>query len=150
VFISEFSLVYRYILDVIDKYVVSVEEELNFTKSYFTLQKIRFSDNIELKINLDNTILESVLPPLSFQLLVENAIKHNAISKEQKLLISIGVEENFIVVKNNLIPKISKSDSKGIGLKNLKKRYEFTAEESPIILLTGEEFIVKLPIMESE
>ncbi len=149
-FVSEFSAVYRYILDVIDKYVVPVEEEINFIKSYFTLQKIRFSDNIELQINLTDEVMESILPPLSFQLLVENAIKHNAISKEKKLFISISVDNNFIVVKNNIIPKISKSGSKGIGLNNLKKRYEYTTEKAPQITVTEEEFIVKLPIMEAE
>jgi two-component system, LytTR family, sensor kinase len=149
-FINEFSSVYRYILDVLDKDVVDIQEELNFTKSYFYLQKIRFSELIELNISIEPKILEYIIPPLTLQILVENAIKHNKISKEKKLEIFIKNENEYLIIKNNLVPKLSGVVSKGVGLSNLKKRYEHIFGITPVFLITENEYIAKLPLIEPQ
>ena len=149
-FVDEFSSVYRYTLDVIDKPVVELREELDFAKSYLFLQKIRFENAVKTEINVNASKLNYFVPPLAVQTLLENVFKHNKASVENPLNIRIYDEENFLVVVNNLQPKIKGSDSKGVGLNNLNKRYELLGEKRSQFSVTEKEYIAKIPLINPE
>ncbi len=149
-FVDEFSSVYRYTLDVIEKPVVELREELDFAKSYLFLQKIRFDNAVDMEIKVDASKLNYFVPPLAVQTLLENAFKHNRASVDNPLNIRIYDEDNFLVIVNNLQPKIKGSDSKGVGLNNFKKRYELLGEELPHFSVTEKEYVSKIPLIKPE
>jgi sensor histidine kinase YesM len=147
-FIRKLSDVYRYLLDQTGKEVITLKEELQFVKSFIYLQKIRFSENLQVSIEIEDRCMERVVPPLSLQILVENAIKHNVISTKYTLTIEIkneGIE--FLSVKNTLKPRMHE-ESKGIGLKNLKQRYSLLSDREVYIRPGKEEFYVRIPLLE--
>ncbi len=144
-FIKQLSDVYRYLLDMRDKEIVTLEEERRFLDSYLFLQQIRFGDKLKLTIMLDGR--EGMIPPLVLQMLVENAIKHNEISEEHPLSINIYADGNFIVVENNLRKKnVIDESSPGVGLDNICKRYEFLTDKK-VEIIQDKKFTVKLPII---
>ena len=149
-FVDEFSSVYRYTLDVIEKPVVELKEELDFAKSYLYLQKIRFDNAVLTEITVDGSKLNNLVPPLAVQTLLENAFKHNRASIESPLNIKIFNEDDVLVVVNNLQPKIKVADSKGVGLSNLNKRYELLGAKSPQFSITEKEYIAKIPLLKPE
>jgi LytS/YehU family sensor histidine kinase len=129
VFIKKLSEVFRYVLEQKDNEITTVEAELNFIESYIFMQKIRFGEN--LTVNIDVPDRNRYIIPLSLQMLIENAIKHNVISKEFPLTISIlSKNENYIAVSNNLRKKPA-LDTGSIGLENIKSRYSIL---HPILL----------------
>lgn len=145
-FIKQMSDVYRYLLETKDKEIVSLEDEKKFLTSYLFLQQIRFGDKLKLTISLDEK--KGMIPPLVLQMLVENAIKHNIVSEDNPLHISIYLEEGFIVVENNLQKKNTLvEDSTGIGLENICKRYEFLTDKK-VEVIQREKFMVRLPILD--
>lgn len=146
-FIRKLSEVYRYVLDTRDKEVVKLSDELTFLDSYIFLQKIRYEDNLNVNIDLPRNS-EVVIPPLSLQMLVENAIKHNIISEDDPLHINLFMEgDDYIVVKNNLQRKNIREDSSGIGLTNIKSRYEYLTQKAVEVLSNTHEFLVKIPVL---
>ncbi len=146
-FIQQLSKIYRYVLDVQHEELVNTKDELAFAKNYLSLQKIRFDENLQFEI-LAEEIEEFYLPPLSLQLLLENAIKHNIASMEHPLKISIRQVGNQLIVKNNYQPKTGKAtENTGIGLENIRKRYALLSRQIPEIIQTEKEFIVKLPLL---
>jgi sensor histidine kinase YesM len=146
-FIGRFSEIYRYVLDSKDKYLVEVEEENRFIQAYIFLQKSRFGESINFEINLDSTVLKQLIPPLSIQLLVENAIKHNEISAEKPLRINITSSNDFLIVTNNYQSRPSDEESAGIGLNNLKARYELLTDEKPVFQVENQEYVAKIPLI---
>lgn len=149
-FIDEFSSVYRYTLDVIEKPVVELREEIDFAKSFLFLQKIRFDNAVDMEINVDASKLNYLVPPLAVQTLLENAFKHNKATVENPLKIKIYNENDWLVVVNNLQPKIKGADSKGVGLNNLNKRYELLGEGLPQYSVTEKEYIARIPLIKSD
>lgn len=149
-FIRKLSDVYRYVLDQNEKEVVPLSEELKFVESYIYLQKIRFGENLNVNIKIDERSMDKVVPPLSVQLLVENAIKHNIVSSLRPLTIDI-VNEGVLslLIKNNLQEKKSK-ESTGIGLKNLQKRYDILSDREVYIRKTKDFFTARIPLLEIE
>ena len=145
-FIRKLSQVYRYVLDKKDEELVKVEDELDFMENFIFLQQIRFGENLKVTIEKSNRS-DGYLPPLALQLLVENAIKHNVISEKDPLLISIKIEDSYCIISNSIKEKLHK-DSTGIGLANLKARYEYLSKEKMEIENDGNEFIVKLPVLQ--
>jgi LytS/YehU family sensor histidine kinase len=123
-YVEKLSDYFRIVLQQRDKDVITVKEELELVKNYLYLQKQRFGDNLEIDIQLPDQIKQSVLPPLTFQLLVENAIKHNVISKNKPLRIQITLNGEYIQISNNIQEKLSKEPSTGIGLPNIRHRYK--------------------------
>ncbi len=146
-FVDKFSKIYRYVLDMNDKMVVELKEELEFLQSYYFLQKIRFGNNLEIDINIDATKINEFIPPLSLQILIENAIKHNEISSEKPLKIKIYVENNFLIISNNLQLKNAIESSTGIGLVNIKERYMHLTDEKVEFYMTNDNYIAKLPLL---
>lgn len=148
-FIKQLSDVYRYVLDTRDMEVVTIAEEIKFLESYLYLQQIRFGDN--LKIHNELETVTGNLPPLSLQMLVENAIKHNVISSEFPLTIHLFFKDNKIIVSNNLqIKRKLDEKSGGLGLDNIIKRYEFLSDRPVEILNANGSFEVRLPILNKE
>jgi len=149
-FIDEFSMVYRYVLETIEKQVVSLSDELGFMHSYMFLQQIRYGEHLILQVNIPWQQLQKLMPPLSLQLVLENAIKHNEISRVKPLTIAIYCEDGFLVVKNVLQPKFSSVKSTGMGQKNLFKRYELLHDEVPTFTIENSFYIAKLPLIDND
>lgn len=144
-FIRQLSAVYRYILDSRDLEVVPLFEEIRQLEAFIYLMKIRFNDSFEAVIDIQDT--EGRVAPLTLQMLVENAIKHNEVSKSHPLRISITQENNFIVVKNNLQARSVVNDSSGVGLENIRSRYQFLTDQKVEITQNEDTFTVKIPII---
>lgn len=148
-FIRQLSKIYRYVLEVQQEKLVNLSSELEFAENFLSLQKIRFEEGLQYKIDIGSKT-DFYLPPLSLQMLLENAIKHNIASMANPLFIEILLEGNQLVVKNNLQLKSSLSEeSTGIGLSNIRKRYELLNNDKVLIEETNDFFIVKLPLLEN-
>ena len=149
-FTRELSLFYRELLSFKDKELVSVCDELHFVKKYIYLQKIRFGDNFDVSI-LVNDKLEGEVIPMSLQMMVENAVKHNIISKDYPLKVIIGkLDGDELFVENNLQPKANVDGSNKIGLKNLQKRYKFLTNKEMQIESNNQYFRVVFPLVKLE
>ncbi|NOT76727.1 MAG: histidine kinase [Cyclobacteriaceae bacterium] len=145
-FIKQLSEVYRYVLDTREKEVVPLEDELKFIDAYLFLQKIRFGEKLKVEINLSG--VQSSVAPLAMQMLLENAIKHNVVSEDNPLTLKLYSEENFIVIENSILKKNSLPEpTSGLGLQNIKRRYEFLSNTKVEISDSGDKFIVRLPII---
>lgn len=149
-FIDEFSHVYRYVLDTIEKPVVPLSGEINFAESYIFLQRIRYGNGLDYMVNIDAAYLGYFLPPLSLQLVLENAIKHNQISEKHPLVINLYMENERLIVENNLRQRISRGRLSGLGQKNLERRYALVAREVPVFKIKHEKYIVELPLIRPE
>jgi two-component system LytT family sensor kinase len=146
-FTRELSMFYRELLYFKDKDLVPLAEELNFLKKYIYLQKIRFGDNFDVQIFLNDTNGYEVIP-MSVQMMIENAVKHNIISKEKPLNIIIGQSDEMeIFVENNLQLRENVSGSNKIGLKNLNERYQFLTGKEMIITRGEHFFRVTIPLI---
>ncbi len=145
-FIKNLSSVYRYILENSQKDKVPLQSEIDFITGYFNLHKIRDEEKIILTVEAPDADKFKVLP-VSLQILLENAIKHNIATRENQLWINIYIEDQFIAVKNNLQRKASQLQSTGTGLKNLAERVRLISGRELIIEETNDYFIVKLPLL---
>jgi two-component system LytT family sensor kinase len=148
VFTEQLSEVYRYILQNKERELVTLTEELDFVKSYLYLLKIRYPDNLQVEVRVnDHGYL--CIPPLTLQMLVENAIKHNVVSKSKPLHVEIYVEkEKWVVVKNNLQKKDILEKSTQTGLDNIRKRYEYLKVKNMDVRISENDFIVAVPLIE--
>ncbi len=145
-FIKQLSNVYRYLLDMREQEVVSLETELEVLKDYIALLQIRFGEslNINLKLEPDTRV---AIPPLTLQMLVENAVKHNITSKNMPLEIGIYRQGDQIVVENNLQNRLNPPESTGIGLANIQERYRHVSDKTVAIENGPSTFRVILPIL---
>lgn len=146
-FIEEFTKVYRYVLDFKEETLVTVKQELEFLEAYLFLQNIRFGDRLQVDIQLSEEVKNHRIPPLSLQLLFENAIKHNRISNTEPLIIQLKSDKSRLIISNNLQHRMEVKHSKGIGLSTLIKTYALISEEQPDFQETTAAFIVKLPLI---
>lgn len=143
---EKISDLYRLILQLKDKNFVDIKTELNLAKLYMDFHKLRFENLINLNIETFET--EGNVLPLSTQLLIENALKHNVINQANPLHISIKKIYNHLEIKNNINKKLSDKGSKsGYGLSNLKERYELLTDLPVLIEESSDSFIVKIPII---
>ena len=145
-FISKLSLIYRYILENSTKAKVPLKAELAFVEDYFYLHEIRSEGKILLKIAINEDYKFDILP-VSLQLLIENAIKHNMATREKPLKISIYIEGQHIVVKNNIQKMASQAFSTKIGLNNLNERVKLITGKEISIEETTSDYIVKVPLL---
>jgi sensor histidine kinase YesM len=145
-FVNQLAQVYRYVLEYKDKEVVELKTELEFIEAFTFLLKIRFDKNLIITTNIKTTD-NRFIPPLTLQLLVENAIKHNHISCENPLAIDIFECDDYIIIQNKVRLKTSMERSTGIGLNNIKERYKFLSDKNIIIENTRDFFIVKVPCL---
>ena len=146
-FINQLSKVYRYLLDNRSDELVTVESELAFIKSYTYLLQIRFDASIVFDIHVANDKSSLLIPPMSLQMLIENAIKHNEVSSENPLTISIFAEEDTLVVSNNLKLRSNPESSSKSGLENISGRYHFYTRRVVEVIQSENSFVVKLPLL---
>lgn len=140
--------VYRYILQNKARDLVLVREEIGFLNDYFSLLKIRFEEAVQLRMDIPDEELDQYLvPPISLQVLAENAIKHNEFNDVQPLIIDIRLRGDELVVHNNLQQKILRRRSSGVGLQNLEERYQLTTRKSITIRQDTADFTVCLPVL---
>ncbi|MEQ8244332.1 histidine kinase [Fulvivirga sp.] len=144
-FIQKLSKIYRYVLEVQKEELVSLHQELSFLESYIGLQKLRFGDSLLVSIDIKQK--ELLIPPLTLQLLLENAIKHNVVSKDQPLHIKIFDNENHITISNNLQPKDVEETSTGIGLENIRSQLNYFTSSKLNIIKSKDEFVVEVPLL---
>jgi sensor histidine kinase YesM len=147
-FIRQLSDLFRYVLDSRDKELVPLSEELDFIESFTFLLKTRFEE--KLKIELDvKANPEEYIVPMTLQLLIENAVKHNEVSEAFPLRISIRKSGDYLEVENNLQPKSAGDDSKKTGLKNITQQFAFFSEKPIKIISSDERYLVRVPILKA-
>jgi hypothetical protein len=138
---------YRNILNIKDKDVITLEDELKLINDYYFLQRKRYGDNLNLILSIPNDLKQTVVAPLTIQMLFENAIKHNIISVDKPLNISIEANSDYISVQNNLQLRENDEGSNRIGLQNIANRYRFLSNKEVIVSQNGTTFTVKIPIL---
>jgi sensor histidine kinase YesM len=140
--------VYRYILQKRFSDIVPLQDELDFAERYFALLQKRFGPAVQLRSHItDHARQTFYLPPISIQILVENAIKHNGFDEQRPLLIRIEVSDDQLTVENNRTPRIGSGAPGGTGLHNLDKRYQLLAHRSLKIIETPETYSVTIPLL---
>src|SRR5882757_903328 len=140
--------VYRYILSNKERDLVLLKEEIEFISNYFYLLKIRFGEAISMVIEITDLSSEDFLiPPISMQALVENAIKHNEFNEKTPLTINVSISSYYVIIKNIIHPKSYATPSSRIGLGNLDNRYKLITKRNIIIENNFKTFTVKLPII---
>jgi two-component system, LytTR family, sensor kinase len=145
-FIIRLSSIYRYILENSQKDRVALQNELEFISDYFDLHRVRDEEKIVLDINTPDALRYEICP-VSLQILIENAIKHNMATRDNPLTISIYLEDEYIVVKNNLQKMAVQLKSTKIGLKNLAERVSLISKRELIIEETNDYYTVKVPLL---
>ena len=148
-FVQQMSKVYRSILEVKDEKSIPLKEELDVLKAYGFLLKTRFGKNLDIDINVPDEKLQQRIVPFSLQLLMENAIKHNIVSSEKPLRISVFTENGHLLVSNNLQMKNQVNESTGIGLDNIRNRYKLLGDKEVKVTESGENFTVSIPLLEN-
>jgi two-component system LytT family sensor kinase len=146
-FINEFANIYRYVLETANSQAVPVREEVEVLKSYIFLQKLRFGESFVFDCQLNEDEFYGYLPPLSLQLLLENTIKHNEVSIEKPLSVTVSKKDGNIIVSNNKQPRYNHSFSAGIGLENLALRYHMLSNKKPEIVENDSYFSVHVPVL---
>jgi sensor histidine kinase YesM len=144
--VSEFM---RYMLNSRDKEAVLIRDELKIAREYAFIQQSRFGDKLKVIFNIPENCFHYAVPPLALQMLIENAIKHNVVSNEHQLKVNVFISNNnYLVVENEIRPKIDKEPSTGVGLDNIIKRYLFLSDKEVIVKQDHGKFTVMLPLFE--
>ena len=144
---KKLSAVYRYVLTRDEQDTVTVGEEVEFIGNYISILKTRFDTGLEFRFDIRPEDLSRSVPPMSLQMLVENAVKHNAVSPENPLTINIFSDGNSLCVSNSISPRLSRSEGTGVGLKNLSNKYAILAGRDISVSDDGNVFSVKLPLL---
>ena len=147
-FIRKLAKVYRNVLEYRGRGLISVSEELYAVNSYIDLIQLRFKGKLDLDMQIDEKWGDHMVPPIIFQMLIENAIKHNEASEKKPLSIWVYEENNYIVFKNTLQLKSSKGYSSKIGLDNICSHYDLVTDKQVEINETTDFFIVKIPLLD--
>jgi LytS/YehU family sensor histidine kinase len=148
-FIENLSDFLRYSLSNTSRELVPLKEEIQMLGKYKYLQQSRFGENLIINIEVDEVSQNAYIAPLALQMLVENAIKHNIISRDKPLTINIYVSDNnYLSVENNLQKKIEPGRSTGIGLKNITSRYQYLTTRKVIFIESSLKFKVSIPLVE--
>lgn len=148
-FVNKLSEVYKFILESGNANLITLREEIRFAKAYMHIQSERFGTNLRISWQMDESSLDSLVVPMSLQMLLENAIKHNVISRSNPLDIIIRSKANQLIVENALQPKSTQVASTQLGLKNITKSYALLSETSVQVENTNRQFIVTLPLLKS-
>lgn len=146
-FTTDLSRIYRYVLEHKDKSLVSLQEELTFSKAYLNLLSLRFEAGIQIGLHFHEDEISGCILPLSLQLLIENVVKHNIISLKTPLMLKIYRKNDYLYVENNLQKKKVLNSNAGIGLKNIQERYALLSDRPVYIQESDDTFSVGLPII---
>jgi sensor histidine kinase YesM len=146
-FIRQMSDLFRYVLDSRDKELVTLREELEFMNSYAGLLKTRFGDKLELNIDLPQGKNQMIVP-MTLQLLIENAVKHNEVSNKNPLKVHLRQTDDFLEVENAIQPKEILEESKNTGLKNIIQQFSFFTDRKVEVINNGLTFKVRVPLIQ--
>jgi len=150
-FLDKFADVYRSLLKTKDEDLISVQDELEFINAYIYLLKTRFEENVIFNISVEKDALFKMIPPLTVQLLMENAIKHNIISEKRPLIVDVTSDGQSIKVCNSLNERpTDQTEVPGSGLDNIRNRYAYFSDELITVNKTEQEFCVTIPMIEVE
>ncbi|NAS13291.1 sensor histidine kinase [Poritiphilus flavus] len=149
-FVDRLADIYRFILDSGNVNLIALREELKFARAYIHVQKERFGENLKLDWNVPAGVMDQLIVPMSLQLLLENAIKHNVISKARPLAIHVHEEDGHLVVTNQIQLKSTKLPSTKLGLRNIRKRYALIADNPVRIQKEDNKFVVALPLLKAK
>jgi tetratricopeptide (TPR) repeat protein len=149
-FVSSFSALYRKVLTSRERTIVPVQEELELVHHYLFLQRIRFGESLRVNVEVPAHALKGYLPPFTLQMLLENAIKHNVISAAHPLHITITVEGDHLIVRNDLLPRSSKEAGTGTGLENIRRRYVMLGAAEPTFTVSDPYYTASVPILAQE
>ncbi|MBA4851997.1 sensor histidine kinase [Emticicia sp. BO119] len=146
-FLQQLSKVFRYVLKNKEKGLVSLETELTFIKYYVGLLKTRFGESLQVEFMIKEDVLDLQIAPVTLQILIENAIKHNIINENNPLTIHIKSQEDTLLIENNIQKKKQVETSNGQGLINLKTLYSFLSNTAIEISTEKDIFLVKIPLI---
>jgi len=150
-FLDELTKVFRYLLRNNDTELTTLASELNFINAYYRLLQLRYGAAISMNMRIDKPFEQLMIPPLTLQLLIENAVKHNRLQKEDPLRIELFTQTgNKLTVRNNLLKKDGKVESTGIGLQNINARYRMLGIPEAIIEKNNGSFSVVISLIESK
>lgn len=150
-FLDKFADVYRSLLQTKDEDLISIHDELDFINAYIYLLKTRFEENVIFNISVEKDALFRMIPPLTIQLLIENAIKHNIIGEKRPLVVDVTSDGQTIKVCNSLNERpIDQTEVSGSGLDNIRSRYAYFSDELITVNKTEKEFCVTIPMIEVE
>lgn len=147
-FLRKLSGVYRSILEYRNKEVITLAEELNFFNDYKELLEIRFENMLFFKVAIDEKLYASQIIPLTLQMLLENAIKHNVLSQSRPLHITIESNNEYLFFENNFQPKEVLEYSSGLGLKMIENRFAYLSKLPVVIVKNSAHFLVKIPLIQ--
>ena len=147
-FVHQLAYLYNKIHEFSDQNLIALSQELDYLKAYIGLLEKRYGPNINFKINIPEHQMSKQIIPLSLQLGVENAVKHNIVTHKEALQITIDSSEEHVTIKNNYQPKKDKTESWGIGIYNMKKRYEILTKTNLTIENKDGLFTLKIPILD--
>ena len=148
-FVQQLSKVYRHILEVKDEKSILLKDELDLLNAYTFLLKTRFDKNLDVTIDIPTEKLQKRIVPLSLQILMENAIKHNIVSADKPLHIDISTLNGSLVVSNNLQMKNQVNECTGIGLDNIRNRYKLISEKPVNVTSNDNNFTVSIPLIDN-
>lgn len=146
-FVDKLSDIYRFLLEAGNSNLISLADELKFAKAYIHVQSERFGPNLKVNWTIDDAYLAQQIVPMSLQLLLENAIKHNVVSRSKPLSIDVSVAEGRMVVRNKIQAKSTKLASTKLGLKNIEKRYSLISDQGIQVRNDSQFFEVSLPLL---
>ena len=146
-FLDQLSSVYRYLLQQNARDLCPLNDEIGFIQAYFHLLKTRFGDGIAMEMDIDPRYRTYLIPPLTLQLLFENAIKHNIISANRPLLIRLYTQDDQLCVENNLQKKKLSVESSKIGLQNIIVKYKLLDQSAVVVHQNDETFRVSIPLI---
>ncbi|RHR80945.1 sensor histidine kinase [Odoribacter sp. AF15-53] len=147
-FVLKLSKVYRYLLETRNESLSTVKEEIEFTRQYYFLQKIRFGEQLDLMIEVSPDSADAKIPSISLQMLVENAIKHNQVTIQNPLHIKIYTRGDWLFVENNYQPRVESSEeSMGVGFERIRAIYEFYSHEKFVCSCQNGCYVCQLPLL---
>jgi LytS/YehU family sensor histidine kinase len=149
-FLRELARVYRYVLETGEKELTPLKQELTFLDAFIYMIKIRYAEGLDIQIHVSDDALKGQLPPLTLQLLVENAIKHNIVSASKPLKITIKADADTVTVSNNLQPKLVPEAGTHTGLSNIRNRYAYLTDKQVVINQTADSFNIQIPLLKPD
>lgn len=148
VFIEKFAEVYRALLNTKSDDLIPLADELEFIQAYMYLMHVRFENHILFDVSIDTESKQKLIPPLTLQMLIENAIKHNLITEERPLQIEVATQGKYLIVRNTLFPVKNPESSAGSGLENIRQRYAHFSDQPVIIQKSDQQFEVHIPLLD--
>lgn len=146
-FIQDFAAIYRYVLSINKQDLVTVEEEMEFIKTYLNLYKYRYEDRFDYQCNIERELADYLIPPLSLQVVIENVLKHNVVSQQHPLTITIETTDGKLIIKNNLQLKTDKFVSTQTGQANLIEKFKLLNCEKPLFYSQDNHYISLIPLI---